>query len=84
MLTPVLMKGSRPVVLPLESMMADNFLDAFVIGVAAEISTGWPFTNSLIDINKVKGVHVMSDGMDVVLLAEEYSYAREQSQTRDI
>ena len=84
MLAPVLMKGNRPVVLPLENMMADNFLDAFVLGVAAEINTGWPFTNSFIDINRVKGVHVISDGVDIVLLAEEYSYAREQSQTRDI
>lgn len=84
MLAPVLMKGNRPVVLPLESMMADNFLEAFVLGVVAEVSTGWLFTNSLIDINKVKGVHVVSDGMDIVLLTEEYSYEREQSQAGNI
>lgn len=78
MLAPVLMKGNRPVVLPLKEYMADNFLDAYRVGNIASFVTDWVFTNSFIDIDKVKGVHAVSDGMDIVLLSREYEYAREE------
>lgn len=76
MLAPVLLKNNRPVVLPYKNQVADNFLDAYAIGVGLEISTGWQFTNSFIDINIAKGIHAKENGMDIIVLRNKYARAQ--------
>lgn len=75
MLAPVLItKDGEPFMLPYNNALADNFLDAYVIGVKTEINTGWQFTNTLIDVNVAHGIHAQYEGMVVVHLnKEEYA-----------
>lgn len=75
MLAPVLITNDgEPFVLPQRNSMAENFLDAYSIGVQIEVNTGWQFTNSFVDVNKAYGKHAQYDGMIVVHLnKEEYA-----------
>jgi hypothetical protein len=69
--------SQQAVVLPLKVLMADNLFDAYLHGMAASVRTGYTFTNSFVDVDKTKGIHIIdSDGVDVVLLSEEYNCER--------
>lgn len=76
MLAPVLIANGEPIVLPYREALADNFLDAYVLGVKAEINTGWRFTNTLVDIDIASGKPANVDGVFVVHL-DRVGYARE-------